>query len=178
MSLCHARVTLAGNMKQDRCGNWTSERWQDLSEITHLERVGVTFARNIPFVLRQGSKTLSSGPQVKAELWPRGSEGEALAALVVVVDSCPEDTPSFKITIVGSQLVGLAQLVKVKQELLDKWIVSSTQCFASWETIWTWKLPEQGCAGLFQRLTAHAGLSGLPRWCIGRGPTRELFQQD
>ena len=105
MSLCHARVTLAGNMKQDRCGNWTSERWQDLSEITHLERVGVTFARNIPFVLRQGSKTLSSGPQVKAELWPRGSEGEALAALVVVVDSCPEDTPSFKITILGSQLV-------------------------------------------------------------------------
>lgn len=76
-----------------------------MSEITHLERAGVTFARNIPFVLRQGSKTLSSGPRVKAELWPRGSEGEALAALVVVVASCPEDTPSFKITILGSQLV-------------------------------------------------------------------------
>ena len=49
--------------KQDRCGNWSSERWHDLSEITHLLSAGVTFARNIPFVLlRQGSKTLSTGP--------------------------------------------------------------------------------------------------------------------
>lgn len=70
MSLCWARVTRGGNMKQDRCGNRSSERWQDLSEITHLESAGVTFTRNIPFVLRHGSKTLSSGPKWRRSFGP------------------------------------------------------------------------------------------------------------
>ena len=75
MPLCCARVTLAVDMKQDRCGNWSSERWQDLSEITHLERAGVTFARNIPSVLRQGSKTLSSGPKWRRSFGPEEVKG-------------------------------------------------------------------------------------------------------
>ena len=82
----------------------------DLSEITHLIRVGVIFARKHPMcVPKTGLQNTKYWPQVKAEFWLRGSEGEALAALVVLVASCPGDTPSFKITILGSQLVARHQ---------------------------------------------------------------------